>query len=83
MFVCLCACVRGDGWLWYDSAHLVPIMSFGENDIFNQVDNSHGSRLRRVQVRCYWLAVVVPSAPIVVGCARDLRHRVCCCHRTF
>lgn len=33
------------------SAALVPIFSFGENELFDQVANSHGSWLRRIQNR--------------------------------
>ncbi|XP_007886477.1 2-acylglycerol O-acyltransferase 1 [Callorhinchus milii] len=32
-------------------AHLVPVFSFGENELFNQVKNPKGSILRRVQER--------------------------------
>ncbi len=31
------------------SADLVPVFSFGENDIYDQVENPEGSRLRTVQ----------------------------------
>ncbi|XP_043540809.1 2-acylglycerol O-acyltransferase 2-A-like, partial [Chiloscyllium plagiosum] len=31
------------------SAHLVPVFSFGENELFNQVENPPGSRLRAIQ----------------------------------
>ncbi|XP_072447535.1 2-acylglycerol O-acyltransferase 1-like isoform X2 [Chiloscyllium punctatum] len=30
-------------------AHLVPVFSFGENELFNQVENPPGSRLRAIQ----------------------------------
>lgn len=30
-------------------ASLVPVFSFGENDLWNQVDNSEGSLLRKIQ----------------------------------
>jgi len=32
-------------------AHLVPVFSFGENELFNQVENPPGSLLRRLQER--------------------------------
>lgn len=33
-------------------AHLVPVLSFGENDVFEQMGNTEGSKLRRAQI---WL----------------------------
>jgi 1-acyl-sn-glycerol-3-phosphate acyltransferase len=33
-----------------NGADLVPIFSFGENDLFNQVDNSDGTLLRKIQI---------------------------------
>eukprot|EP01099_Mayorella_cantabrigiensis_P005135 TRINITY_DN4011_c0_g1_i1.p1 TRINITY_DN4011_c0_g1~~TRINITY_DN4011_c0_g1_i1.p1 ORF type:complete len:330 (+),score=74.96 TRINITY_DN4011_c0_g1_i1:81-1070(+) len=35
-----------------NGAHLVPVISFGENDIFNQVANPEGSRVRKFQRWC-------------------------------
>ena len=32
-----------------NGADLVPVFSFGENDIFEQVPNPRGSRLRNIQ----------------------------------
>lgn len=31
------------------SASLVPIFSFGENDLYNTVENPKGSKLRKIQ----------------------------------
>lgn len=30
-------------------AHLVPVYAFGENDIYKQIDNPEGSKLRKIQ----------------------------------
>lgn len=35
------------------SADLVPVFSFGENDLFIQVDNPEGSLIRKLQVSCF------------------------------
>ena len=32
-------------------ASLVPVFAFGENDLFNQVSNPRGSRLRDIQMK--------------------------------
>lgn len=44
---------------------VVPVFSFGENEIFDQVSNPKGSRLRRVQDWLYSLVGV--AFPLVKG----------------
>jgi 2-acylglycerol O-acyltransferase 2 len=46
-------------------ASLVPVFAFGENDIFDQVDNPDGSPLRRFQLWCKQLIGVTP--PLLYG----------------
>ncbi|XP_059476035.1 2-acylglycerol O-acyltransferase 1-like isoform X2 [Neocloeon triangulifer] len=43
-------------------ATLVPVFSFGETDLYNQLDNPEGSLLRRVQER---LRKIIGIAPVV------------------
>jgi len=48
-----------------DGAHLVPVLSFGENDVFTQVKNTRGSCLRKLQVFLQeWMGF---SMPLVHG----------------
>ncbi|CAD5111251.1 DgyrCDS579 [Dimorphilus gyrociliatus] len=42
-------------------ASLVPIYSFGENDLFNQAPNPHGSRLRKFQILFKKLSGIAPA----------------------
>lgn len=44
-------------------AHLVPSFSFGENEIYDQVNNPPGSRMRRFQER---VLEVVSFPPILI-----------------
>jgi len=46
-------------------ASLVPVFAFGENDIFDQVDNPDGGALRRFQNWCKQLIGVTP--PLMYG----------------
>jgi hypothetical protein len=46
-------------------ASLVPVFAFGENDIFDQVDNPDGGALRRFQLWCKQLIGITP--PLLYG----------------
>ncbi|CAJ0597348.1 unnamed protein product [Cylicocyclus nassatus] len=46
-------------------ASLVPVYSFGENDIFEQVDNPKGSRIRTFQT--WWKKLTGISLPLFYG----------------
>ena len=48
--------------LFYFRSPLVPVFSFGENDIFRQVSNPRGSRLREIQVK---IQKTVAFAPVL------------------
>ncbi|XP_066993214.2 2-acylglycerol O-acyltransferase 2-A isoform X2 [Anabrus simplex] len=48
-------------------APLVPVFSFGETDIFDQMDNPEGSWLRWLQKRCQKITGVAPVVPIGRG----------------
>jgi len=47
------------------SASLVPVFSFGENDLFHQIDNPDGSALRHFQVS--FKKLVGFSPPVFYG----------------
>jgi len=64
-----CACV-----FW--SASLVPVFSFGENDLFHQVDNPAGSALRRFQESFKKVAGFTPPVfygPGILNCFLPFR----------
>lgn len=42
-------------------SHLVPVFAFGENNLFNQVSNPQGSRLRDIQTRIQKLVAFAPA----------------------
>ena len=46
-------------------ASIVPVFAFGENDIFDQVDNPDGGALRRFQLWCKQLIGITP--PLLYG----------------
>tara|TARA_B110000977_G_C11090354_1_gene496597 strand:- start:213 stop:1340 length:1128 start_codon:yes stop_codon:yes gene_type:complete len=46
-------------------ASLVPVFAFGENDIFDQVDNPSGGSVRRFQLWCKQLIGITP--PLLYG----------------
>ena len=45
-----------------NGAALVPVFSFGENDIWNQIDNSHGTYMRLFQDTARKYTGIVPPA---------------------
>ena len=47
------------------SASLVPVFSFGENELFNQVNNPRGSKLRNIQTRLQKILSFAP--PLFFG----------------
>lgn len=49
--VCVCVC----------RAQLVPVFSFGENELFDQMENPSGSSLRTLQVRGRSLSPLIKS----------------------
>ena len=40
-----------DNVVLFSSASLVPVFAFGENELFSQVSNPRGSRLRDIQLK--------------------------------
>ena len=48
------------GILYFSRASLVPVMSFGENDLFTQPHNPPESRLRRYQNAIQKILLVAP-----------------------
>lgn len=50
---------------FYSSASLVPVYSFGENELFKQVNNPKGSWLRRFQAKFQSMASFAP--PLFYG----------------
>ena len=45
------------------SAHLVPSFSFGENEVYDQVNNPRGSKLRKFQD---YLRKLIGLAPVLL-----------------
>ncbi|KAF2886935.1 hypothetical protein ILUMI_19238 [Ignelater luminosus] len=50
-----------------NGAPLVPVFSFGETDIFNQVDNPEGSLLRKIQEGIRKVIGIAPALPLGRG----------------
>ena len=57
-------------------ASLVPVFAFGENDIFDQVDNPDGSQLRRFQTWTKQLIGVTPPAFYGRSLSRGIMRRI-------
>ena len=53
-------------------AYLVPVFSFGENEIYNQVDNPRGSRLRAFQNKLMKILSFAPPLFFGRGISRIL-----------
>lgn len=53
-------------------AYLVPVFSFGENEIYNQVDNPRGSRLRAFQNKLMKMLSFAPPLFFGRGISRIL-----------
>ena len=48
---------------FFHRAHLVPSFSFGENEVYDQVNNPNGSRLRQLQD---YLQKMIGLAPVLI-----------------
>ena len=57
-------------------ASLVPVFAFGENDIFDQVDNPEGGFLRTFQKRCKTLIGITPPAFYGRSLSRGVLRRI-------
>ena len=58
--------IEGDFVLFFRTP-LVPVFSFGETDLYDQVHNPEGSLLRRMQELCRKLTGIAPVLPLGRG----------------
>lgn len=58
--------------IFFFRAYLVPVFSFGENEIYNQVDNPRGSRLRAFQNKLMKILSFAPPLFFGRGISRIL-----------